>query len=646
MTWFTAGRRLALLASAFACLAVGAGPAQAADMTKLPDVTIPASDGVNLVGDVYLPGAGTGKHPAVIDMEPYGRSSSTDYVPQGYARVNTDVRGSGKSGGALCLLCSREQRDVYDTVEWVARQPWSNGHVALYGYSYSAITALLGASLQPPHLDAVVVGHPPTDPYRDVIWHNGLYDQGFVNQWFAGQTGTQAVGLGLQPQYLDRAQQEFAVETREIPLYGPVYEERSVLAKMSHITVPVYVFAGWEDMYSRGDVRLIDGLASRNKLLVINASTHHGTGEAGQLGAPYGGSAQDQLATATALSDVPPKGEDIAWLDRFVKGIPNGIEKKPRVRYLDLGVGTWHASKSWRAANKSELPLFMSAKRSGSATLSPNDGTLADSLPTGRDSYQDSYVYDPAAGLSVPAGKDGPDGFLPYAPLDQRLDEPQGLTFTTPALKQPLPLTGPSELRFWAVTEASDMAFVGRLIDVAPDGSTRLITQGWLRSSFRYVDPKRSRRGAPYLPDDHQVPVTVGEDTKYRMDIWDTAYTLQPGHRLRLWLSSSDTPTHEPLPEAGRNLIFHDAAHPSQLILGTRTPAPAAGCKRRARIRARVPRGLRHVHATAYGKRLRIRKHAVVVRPRPRVKTVVVRFRGVDKHGRHVTVRRRYRVCT
>src|SRR3954451_11657915 len=153
-----------------------AASAQAAAPTKLADVTIPAGDGVNLSGDVYLPTDGQARHPAVIDMEPYGRSSSTAYVDHGYARVNTDVRGSGKSGGALCLLCAREQQDVYDVVEWVARQPWSNGRVALYGYSSSAITALLGSALAPPHLDAVVVGHPPTDPYRDVVWHNGLYN--------------------------------------------------------------------------------------------------------------------------------------------------------------------------------------------------------------------------------------------------------------------------------------------------------------------------------------------------------------------------------------------------------------------------------------------------------------------------------------
>jgi putative CocE/NonD family hydrolase len=649
------------VAAVLAASATTAAPASA-DVT-LADVTIPASDGVNLVGDVHLPGDGKGRVPAVVDMEPYGRSTSTNYVSDGYARVNTDVRGSGKSGGALCLLCAREQKDVYDVVEWIAKQPWSNGHVALYGYSYSAITALLGAARQPPHLSAVVVGHPPTDPYRDVVWHNGLYDQGFVGQWFAGQTGTQAVGLGPQPQILDRLQQQFAIETRLIPHDGPVYRERSVLAKMDRITVPVYVFTGWEDMYSRGDLRLIDGLAAKDKLLVIDPSTHHGTGQAGQVGAPYGDQGSGSPA---ALSAEPPKGEDVAWLNRFVKGERNGIEEKPRVRYFDLGDRTWHSAPSWRAASTALTSLYLSAAKSGSATLSPNDGTLATAPATGRDAYQDSYVYDPTAGTSVPMGKDGPDGFLPYAPLDQRLDEPQGLTFSTPKLTEALRLAGPAELRFWAVTEASDMAWVGRLIDVAPDGSASLITQGWLRGSFRHVDPDRSRPGAPYLTDDRDTPVTAGEDTEYRMDIWDTAYTLAPGHRLRLWLSSADTPTHEPLEVAGRNLIFHDEDHPSQLLLSTRAAEPACGsdptkcppfsaateartASRCTALRVAVPRGLRHVRVTVAGRRARTTRHnarrVVVIPARARRRAVVVRITGVDRHGRRVTRSRRYAAC-
>lgn len=554
------------VASALLLAGVAGGLAVAASgPVTMSNITIVASDGTNLVGDVHLPQA-NGRFPAVVDMEPYGRSTNTAYLANGYAHINTDVRGSGTSGGALCLLCLREQQDVYDVVEWVARQPWSNGRVALYGYSYSAITSLLGAALRPPHLSAVIVGHPPTDPYRDVVWQNGLYNQGFVDQWFAGQTAAQFSSFGPQAQVLDRAQQQFAFETRLAPLDGPLYYERSVLAKMHNINVPVYVFTGWNDMYSRGDLRFIDGVASKYKLLYIDPSTHHGTTQFGEIGAPYS-TAPGGLGAS--LSADAPAGEVLAWLNRFLKNQHNGIENKPRVRWFDLGDRTWHASPSWAAAQTGLTRVYLSADKSGSAALSLNDGTLAPRIPTGAGSYQDMYVYSPTAGVSVPVDKEGPDGFLPYAPLDQRIDQAQGLTYTMAKQTKPLRLVGPSEFKFWTITEGSDMDYVARLIDVAPDGSANLITQGWLRASYRAVDEKRSRDGSPYLPDDHTLPVTLGLATQYRMDIWDTAYTVATGHQLRLWLSSADSPNHEPLATAGRNLVLHSADFPSQLILGT-----------------------------------------------------------------------------
>ncbi|MCW2678817.1 MAG: X-Pro dipeptidyl-peptidase family [Frankiales bacterium] len=109
--------------------------------------------------------------------------------------------------------------------------------------------------------------------------------QGFVGQWVAGQTATQAVGLGAQPQYLDRKDQLFAVETRRTMLDGPLYVECSVLTKGDKIQVPVYMTSGWNDMYSRGDLQLLDELKTPRRL-VMDASTHHGTGQAGHLGAP------------------------------------------------------------------------------------------------------------------------------------------------------------------------------------------------------------------------------------------------------------------------------------------------------------------------------------------------------------------------
>ena len=147
------------------------------------------------------------------------------------------------------------------------------------------------------------------------------------------------------------------------------------------------------------------------------------------------------------------------------------------------------------------------------------------------------------------------------------------------------------------------------------------------------------------------------------MDIWDTGWSLAPGHRLRLWLSSSDVPTHEPLTEAGRNLILHDAEHPSQLILSTRgdrdpVPAPdgvlsarsttkgkAKRCTRRSVLRVKVPRGLRHARARVAGKRVRVRRGVATVRVRGTAQTVTVRFTGTNRRGRHVTRKVRVRPC-
>ena len=208
------------------------------------------------------------------------------------------------------------------------------------------------------------------------------------------------------------------------------------------------------------------------------------------------------------------------------------------------------------------------------------------------------------------------------------------------------------------------MAWVGRLIDVAPDGSARLITQGWLRASFRHVDPARSRPGAPYLPDDRDTPVTIGETIEYRMDIWDTAYTLRAGAppaAVAELVGRADARAaagRRPQPHLPRRDLPVAAA--DQHERGRRTRArergelPGAAERRRCRGRRRP-----HAAAAVHGRACRGRCAASPRRStaaargfagggrrgrprRPADASVVVRFRGTDRRGRRVTVTRRY----
>jgi len=151
----------------------------------------------------------------------------------------------------------------------------------------------------------------------------------------------------------------------------------------------------------------------------------------------------------------------LKWLNRFVKGQQNGIENTPRVRWFDLGDRTWHSSPSWAAAQTSLTTYYLSAKkRRQRAVLTERRHALPQaSRPVPR-ATRTSTSTTRRQVRPVPVDKEGPDGFLPYAPLDQRLDEPDGLTYTLPVLTKPLHLTGPSEFRFWAITEGSDMDWV------------------------------------------------------------------------------------------------------------------------------------------------------------------------------------------
>jgi predicted acyl esterase len=531
---------------------------QGVAMAAETEVQIEMSDGITIVGDVLTPDEGD-RFPVLLNMTPYGPATYFDqYRGEGYAHVNIDIRGTGRSGGKLCLFCKREQRDVYEVVEWIAEQDWSNGKVGMYGGSYQGITPLIGSALQPPHLEAIVPAVVLTDAYRDIVWHNGIFNTNFVAQWTPLQFGLGMTGTGPTSDLASKPSQRLAVESRLTPWDGPFYKERSIYTKFDRIKVPTLFLGGWFDGFSRGTVRDFQGIASKYKRLVMAPCTHKGCGAPFDPGSEYAGDA------------APPGLEDavLAWMDHFLKDKDNGVENGPPVLYYDIGASKWEESTQWPPAGSRLETFFLSGDPSGSA-VSQNDGSLVKEVPT-TDDVEDRYVYEPLVGSSETFSKYGTVAASPHLRMDERADEAQSLTYTTPAVDKPMTIAGPMELNFWGLTTASDTDWIVKVNDVAADGTTKLISSGYVRASHRRWDEKLSRPGVPWLPNDEPAPVPAGKALEYRVDIWDIAHTVQKGHRLRITISSSDTPNHEPLTEPAINAVLHSEDYPSRLLVTVR----------------------------------------------------------------------------
>lgn len=519
---------------------------------------IPMSDGVHLNAEILLPEEGS-KFPVLLNMTPYGPATYfSTYLDHGYAHVNVDIRGTGGSGGALCIFCDREQQDVYDVVEWVARQKWSNGKVGMYGGSYQGITPILGASKQPPHLEAIVPAVTYADAYRDIVWHNGIYNIDFVAQWLTAQTALSMSGTTPSSDLPARANQRIVTESRLQPWDGAFYRERSVNTKYDSIKVPILSLGGWFDGFSRGTLDNFRGVASKHNRLIMLPCTHKG------CGGPFD-PASEYVEDASAPG---PKDIYLAWFDHFLKGKDNGIEDGPAVTYYDIGSKQWLTDKTWPPSGSHLKTFYLSGAPSGSL-VGVSDGSLVD-RPVDDQDVEDHYVYDPTVGVGETFSKWGTVALSPHYRADERVDEARSLSYTTGELKKPLSLAGPMELHFWGATTAADTDWIVKVTDVAPDGSSKLISSGYVRASHRAWDPDRSRPGRPWLPNTHPSPVPSGKELEYRIDIWDIAATIGKGHRLRISVASNDFPNHEPLTEPALNYLFHNGAFPSRLIVTVR----------------------------------------------------------------------------
>lgn len=548
-----AGSLVAVLASAVPGVAAEQGP------KVIGDQQIRMSDGVVLVGEVQRPAA-SGRWPVILKYTPFGRGDyTTRYVGDGYVHLNVQARGTGHSGGENCIVCRREQQDAVELIEWAAGQPWSSGRVGMIGGSYPAFIQLLAAAKKPPGLKAIVPRVSWSDPYRDAWYHNGLFNYAVVTGFTVAQPALSLTGLSADPALLplllnQRQRPPAIVLAKRHRFDGPFYRERAVYNKAHKIEVPALFIGGWFDMFVAGMANNFTGVRSRHKRLIMGPWTHRRAGDIPEFfPEPY--------------PDVhlPSPDPVLAWYDRFLKRIPNDAEDEPRVLYFDVGVERWVESRSWPPPRARLAHLFLSGAHSQSIG-SLNDGSLKRHPPdTKLETVPDRYRYDPTTGLGEATSSDGAVFLTPFRRLDQRVDEVRGLTYTTPVLSDSLALAGPMELTLWAETSAADTDWVVKVSDVQPDGTSLLLSSGYVRATQRAVDRQRSRPGEPWLRNTRADPVPQHRAVRYRIPIEPVGVTLPEGHRLRVAIYSADIAVHEPLLISAANTVYHDADHPSVL---------------------------------------------------------------------------------
>lgn len=533
------GGRVFILAALLLALLVAPATAHADYKSVTRDVYVPMSDGVRIAVSLGLPSndgvtPAPGKFPVILTMTPYSRQvgpPTSELIAKGYVHAVADIRGAGGSEGNLNgnYFSPREQQDGYELVEWAGTQPFSTGKVGMAGGSYLGITQYLTAELQPPHLAAIAPAVALSDLYREATYHGGILSQFFGAQYLLVQGAPGVAGGNSDPSQFGDLVKAKVEQAQSAPIAFdylgnttdvPFYRDRSPIYRADKIQVPVFIYDGWFDGFIRGASEMFPVLARRPGVetdMLVNPVTHK-NGSPEFEPNPY--PAKDPEALLPAM---------LAFFDRALKGI--AAPARPPVKLYLMGADRYLESNSWPPEGTRAERLYL---RPG--------GMSADPAPAG----EQAYAANPAEGTTVTFDRHGTVAASPYFPQDQSLESNLGVVWRTDPLRAPLTVVGPIAFHLLAATTASDTDWFVRISDEAPDGHTLLLTEGFLRASHRELDPSKSTTLRPYHVHTNPTPVEPGATIPYEIEVWPTANQFQPGHRLRVQLTSRDTPNHLP----------------------------------------------------------------------------------------------------
>ncbi len=589
--------------------------------TKTADVRITMRDGISLDSDEYVPTTGC-PCPVILVQTPYRKSDSTvaEYNPyfpsHGYAEIVVDVRGTGSSEGYWTSFGTPEQQDSVELVQWAAHRPFSNGTIGLAGVSYSAINQFL--TVEQPGTSAVKAIFPIVpmgDAYRDVTFAGGNTDTGFIPLWLGLVTSlgaaptddaaTQpAIALNAESQHLIDLTQFAAPAVADSTLGqyesslppqlqtfpeqaydGPYYRNVDPLSHIDNVRVPTFIVGGEYDLFQRGEPLLYRGLGlptSQKKLLY--GPWYHGNPST-DLTADDGSS-----PVYDASGNLIPSTNNLqlAWFDHWLKGKNNSIDSFPTVETYQQGSNQWHSNPGFPYAAEHYQQWYLGASPSGSSAQSLYDGSLATASGAGGSA---SIPWQPLTGACSRSTTQWTAGIVAAGscPSDDTSAQLTGLTFTSQPFSQTYALSGPIMADLWISSTRPDTTLTVTVGDVQPDGTVSRVTAGSLVASLRTVvttpcgakvmDCTVYAAGhVPVVPwhpytQASQVPLPTSP-TEVEVEVFPTSLALEPGHRLRIALTTGD------LPHQGPNLstlansvggvatVYFDPAHPSRVYLG------------------------------------------------------------------------------
>jgi hypothetical protein len=560
------------------------------------DIPMKTRDGITLYADIYRPDDRE-KYPAILVRTPYNKlySADSEYLSAvdgafaGYAFVVQDTRGRFASEGQF-FPGGPEGRDGYDTIEWIASEPWCDGQVGMFGASYLGRNQWQAAMESPPHLKAIAPQITTAGPISETRMTGHIEWEQNVS-WFAGMAVDMIDKLEKQGKDVSKMRESVTwalFHPYEVCSYLPIKEipyfnfegisqgfqpekmegllamfksEEDLYWDYSRVEVPGFHSAGWYDLFVGSLFINFQGMrqkggteAARNGQHVFCGPWIHARYLLQYAGDVHFGPMARGIASRASE-------HHIDFFNKYLKGEKINI---PAVRYFTLGLDQWKTAEDWPLPQTEWQRFYLHSR--GQANTASGNGRLNRDEP-GPES-PDLFIYDPLKPVPTLGGRNLPTGRLVPGPIDQTPIEkrPDVLCYTSMELKEDLEVTGPLKLHLFASTSVKDTDFTAKLVDVYPNGAAYNLAEGQVRARYRKSLLK------PEF-------VTPGEVVEYVIDLAHTSVLFRKGHRIRLDVTSSNFPridrnmnTGNPFAQDATGIpamqtTYHDSAYASYIDL-------------------------------------------------------------------------------